>query len=415
MTLLRIAWRNLGRSRKRSLLALGAIALAQATLVFVNGFMAGSYDQMLQTVTGPLVGHVQLHHPQWREEHAVDLTVDGINAGTAQLQALPGVISVAPRIYAAVLAASGERHQQPVDAEPAMLLGVDCAEESMAGGLLASLPSAAHPQDDDVAVGRVLAHRLHLRVGQQLALIGQDADGFPANDLFRVGAIIDSPVDLVQTRGVLLPLARAAALLALPDRAHEIVVRGARVEEAEELARVIAALPAAADLEVLSWRQAAPEFSRMFQMKDIFDLIFLAIVFVAAAAGITNTAMMSTFERQREFGMLLAIGLRPRGVVQMVLLESLLLGVIGVAFGSLLGTALVLLTAHTGIDFAALAGSKATDIAFGGVRISYVVHPRFEFRHILFGCIAVTLTSALASTWPAMLAARLQPAQAIRP
>ncbi|OQX19605.1 MAG: hypothetical protein BWK76_04110 [Desulfobulbaceae bacterium A2] len=415
MTTWRIAWRNLGRNRKRTLLALGAIALAQTTLVFVNGFMAGSYDQMLQTITGPLIGHVQVHHPQWREEHALEQSIDGWDKLRAQLTALPGVASAAPRVYAPVLAASGEQRAQPADAEAAMILGLDPVAESAPGGILALLPAAALPQGDTVALGRILANRLHVDAGQRLALIGQDRDGFPINDLFVVGAILDSPVDLVQSRGVLLAIDRAAAFLALPDQTHEIVIRGNAIGEAEALARRVAGMPALAGMEVLSWRQAAPEFSRMIEMKDLFDLIFLLIVFVAAAAGIANTAMMSTFERTREFGMLLAIGMRPGRVVRLVLSESLLLGLLGVCLGSLLGSALVWATARTGIDYAALAGAEATDMAYGGLRISYTVHPRFEARHVLFGCLAVTLTSVLAAAWPALLAARLEPARAMRP
>jgi ABC-type lipoprotein release transport system permease subunit len=125
--------------------------------------------------------------------------------------------------------------------------------------------------------------------------------------------------------------------------------------------------------------------------------------------------MMSTFERTREFGMLLAIGLRPARVVRMVLIESVLLGLMGVVIGSLAGTGLVLLTARTGINYAALAGMESADIAFGGMSISYIIYPRFELRHVLFGFIAVTITSILASTWPATLAARLEPAKAMRP
>jgi ABC-type lipoprotein release transport system permease subunit len=415
MTTLRIAWRNLGRNRKRSILAVGAIALAQTTLVFLNGFMAGSYDQMLQTITGPLIGHVQVHHGQWREERAVDLYIDRLDAVRAQMAGLPEVESISPRIYSAVLAASGEKLDEPADAEPGMIVGIDASTESTRGGLLESLPARAHPHGSTVAVGRVLANRLRVSEGQQLALIGQDVEGFPASDLFTIGAIIESQVDVVKTRGVVMAMETAAEFLVMPNQAHEIVIRGSNIGRADGLAREVAALPAVSGLEVLSWREAMPEFSRMIDMKDWFDLIYLAIVFVAAAAGIANTSMMSTFERTREFGMLLAIGLRPARVVRMVLIESVLLGLMGVVIGSLAGTGLVLLTAHTGINYAALAGMESADMAFGGMSFSYVIYPRFELRHILLGFIAVTLTSALAATWPATLAARLEPAKAMRP
>lgn len=415
MTIYRIARRNLGRNRKRTLLGIGAIALAQATLIFVTGFIAGSRYQMLQTITGPMIGHAQVHHPKWREERAVDLYIDGIDSVRSQTAALPEVESVSPRLYSAVLAASGEKGDQPANAEPAMIVGIDPSSEATGGGLLESLPAPARPHDKSVAVGRILANRLHVLEGQQLAIIGQDVDGFPQSDLFTIGAVIDSPVDLVKTRGIVMSLETAGEFLSMRNQAHEVVIRGTNLKRAESLAREVSVLPAVTGMEILSWREAVPDFSRMLEMQSRFDLIFLAIVFIAAASGIANTSMMSTFERTREFGMQLAIGLRPSLVVRMVLVESVLLGLIGVVVGSITGLGLVMLTAHTGIDYARLAGVKASEVAYAGVSISYTIYPRLELRPVLLGFFAVTFTSALASIWPAMSAARLEPAKAMRP
>jgi len=410
----RIAWRNLGRNKRRTLLAVGAIALGQLTLVFVNGMMAGSFHDMLETITGPLVGHVQIHHPEWREERAVDLYVDNLAQAMSELEALPEVESVSPRIYAPALVASGEPGEEPADAEPAMLLGVDVDNESHKGGVLASLDAAELPGERAVVVGKVLANRLDLKAGQHLAVIGQDADGFPASDLFTIQAIIESNVDIVKTMGVVMSFADAGRFLAMPDQAHEIIVQGGDYREAQALAGRVSALPAFGQLEVLSWREAAPELVRMIDIKGWMDVIFLAILFVAAAAGIANTAMMSTFERTHEFGMLLAVGTRPGRVVGMVLIESVILGLVGVTVGSILGSAIVLITSQTGINYAALGGISAEDIGYAGVSFSYTIFPRLELRHIVYGLCAVTLTSLLASLWPASLAARLEPAEAMR-
>jgi hypothetical protein len=166
--------------------------------------------------------------------------------------------------------------------------------------------------------------------GQQLALIGQDVDGFPASDLFTIGAIIESPVDLVKTRGVVMSIETASEFLAMPDQAHEIVIRGSSVEQADRLAREVAALPAVSEMEVLSWREAAPEFGRMIDMKDWFDLIFLAIVFVAAASGIANTSSDVHVRANARVRDAAGHRLAACRVVRMVLLESVLLGLMGV-------------------------------------------------------------------------------------
>lgn len=410
----RIAWRNLGRNPKRTLLAGGAIALGQFALILVNSLMGGFYQDMLQTVTGPMLGHVQIRHPDWREERAVDLCVDNLAAVREAIAALPAVDSVSPRLYAAVLAASGEKTAAPADAEPGMVVGVDPGVEGSRGGLLEHVLPADRPGPREVAVGRILANRLGIAPGQLLAVIGQDADGFPASDLFTVRAVTDSNVDLVRSMGIVMSLADAGEFLALPDQAHELVVRGHDFGAAKDLAATLAAMPELAGAEVLSWQEAAPQIVRLIAVKGWFDLVFLTIVFVAAAAGIANTSMMSAFERTHEFGMLLAVGARPRRLVRMVLIESVLLGLAGVAVGSALGALAVAITGQTGLNYAALGGHDAEAIAFKGISISFVVYPRLELRYVVHGVLAVTLTSLLASLWPASLAARLEPMEAMR-
>lgn len=411
---LRIAWRNLGRNRRRSLLVMGAIALGQFTLVFVNGLMAGSFRQMLETVTGPMVGHVQVHQEDWRRERAVDLYVDHFSRIRGEIETVPEVRRVAGRIYAPALAAPGEEGSQPATAEPAMLVGVEAKAESAKGGLLESLDERDLPSGQSVVLGDVMANRVNVKPGGLIAIIGQDADGFPATELFRVAALVHTTVDVVNTRGVVVGLKEAQQFLAMSDEVHEIIVHGNDYQKADELAASIAALPDLAGDEVLTWRQVVPEIVRMIDMKWWIDLLFVGVVFLAAAAGIANTATMSTFERTHEFGMLLAVGARPGRIVSMVLIESVLLGLTGVVIGSILGSAVVLITSQTGIDYAALAGVEAEDISFGGASISYVIYPYFELRHILFGLGAVTVTSLLAAVWPALLAARLQPVEAMR-
>jgi putative ABC transport system permease protein len=414
LTTLRIAWRNLGRNRKRTVLAVAAIALGQFTLVAVNGMMAGMFEDLLRTITGPLMGHVQIYEKDWRDKQAIDLYVDNLHEVRARIEAIPGVKSVSPRIYAPVLAAQGEQSDKPVDAEAAMVVGLDAAVESRHGGILEGLTSDRLPGGKGVVVGKVLARRLGLRVGQQIAVIGQDADEVPVDDLFTVKAIVSGKTDVVNRLGIIMALDDAGRFLSMPDQAHEILVQGDDYRRAAELAKRIAAIPELHGATVLTWRQAAPELVSLLDMKNWSDGVFLVIVFLAAAAGIANTMMMATFERRRELGMLLALGARPRRVVRLVLLESIVLGLVGVAIGSVVGTVLVLITSHTGIDYGALSGLRDQEIAYRGLNFSYIIYPKFELRQIVYGVVAVTATAVLAALWPAMIAARLEPVEATR-
>ncbi len=414
LSTLRISWRNLSRSRKRTALAMAAIALGQFTLVFVNCMMGGMYADMLDTITGPLVGHVQVHHPEWREERALDLTIDEVSSVCAEVGRLKGVSRVSPRIYAPALAAPGAKSESPATAEPAMLVGVDVAIESERNGLLGELAPEDRPSGREVVLGRVLARRLKLGPGDSLAVIGTDADGFPASGLFKVRAVMRSSASVVNRLGIVADLAVAQGFVELDDAAHELIIIGDDPHAAEALAERVRATGAVSGMETLSWMKAVPMFQTFFDMKGWIDLIFVAILFVAAAAGIVNTMMMSTFERTHEFGMLLSLGATPWRIIRMILYESVMLGLAGVAIGSALGTAAVLVTGHYGIDYGALSGMTDQEFSFQGLSMSSVMYPMFELKQVLLGVYAVTVTAVLAAVWPALIITRLEPAEAIR-
>jgi ABC-type lipoprotein release transport system permease subunit len=410
---LQIAWRNLGRNKLRTSLVVAAIALGQFVVILVSGLMAGVWEEMQKTITGPLVGHVQIHHPEWREERAIDLYVDNLSDVVAGLESLPDVTSVSPRIYTPVLAASGEESSEPADADIAMIVGVDVSVASQHGNLLESLSEDQLPKGREVVVGQVLAKTLGLEAGQSIAVIGQDADEFPVSDLFDVKAIVSVGVDVVNRLGIVMPLDEAQSFLALQDQAHEIIIHGQDHHAADDLA--IEARTLGKGMEVQSWREAMPEMARIMDMVGYFDFVFLGLLFVAAAAGIANTTMMSTFERTHEFGMLLALGTRPNRIIHMILLEAVILGLIGVAIGAFFGSIVVLITSQTGIDYGALSGGgEGESMAFQGVNLSFFIYPIFKFQQIIYGAIAVTITCVLAAAWPAAVASRLEPAEAMR-
>ena len=398
----RIAWRNLWRNPGRTALCAGAIAIAQLTLVFTGAFFNAWFDGMRASVTGPMLGAVQVHAPGWREDHAIDRALADSDALATRVAALPGVASVSARLYAPVLVASGD------EAKAALLVGVDAGTEGD-GGLLAATP--ARPGERTVVIGRGLADRLHVVEGSELALVGQGADGSVANDLFHVGGVMRSAVQEIERNGIVMSLADARDFLVLPGQAHELVVRARPGADDRVLAASIAALPPLAGDEVLSWRQLAPILDRLLEMVGWATAVSILLVFSASAAGIANTMMMSVFERRRETGMLLALGCGPGRVIAMLATEALALGAIGVVAGSVAGIALSLWARAKGIDLLALAGGN---VGFEGLNFMGVVRPRLAGGDVLRGAAGVMITTMIAMLWPALSAARMQPAEGLR-
>jgi ABC-type lipoprotein release transport system permease subunit len=198
------------------------------------------------------------------------------------------------------------------------------------------------------------------------------------------------------------------------DEAHELVVYARDPERAAPLAARLKSAPALAGLEVVDWRTAAPGMNDLIQLVQVMWIFVLLLVFVAASAGVANTALMSTFERTHEFGMLLALGTSPARIVAMTLAESLALGATGALLGTALGSAIVGWAHHTGVDFAKLTGGGPSSVAAFGLNFTLVIHPRLASIDIIRAVLAVMVTAIVASAWPALRAARLQPARALR-
>ncbi len=406
---LRIAWRNLGRNRKRSSLALAAIALGQFIFLAVAALMHGYLDEFHASITGPMIGHAQVHAPGWLDDRSMDLTIDSVGDVLDAVRADPAVEHVSARIYAPVLTALTE------EGFMSFVVGVDPASESHDAGLLPGLEAAGLMGEGRVLAGSGFARRYDIEPGAELALVGQDIDGSIASGLFTVTEIVSSPVDIVNNLGIVMTLDDAGELLAMYDQAHEMVIHTRDLDTVGETVARLSALPALVDLEVLSWREIVPQMVAMFEIVDVMLLVVLMIVFVAAAAGIANTMLMSTFERKHEFGMLLSLGCGPGRLAKMITVEAIILGLLGVAIGTALGFGLLLITQQTGLDYAALGGaSDSYEASYKGLHLSSLVYPSLYVSDVLAGMLAVFLTALLSVVWPIMRIARMEPMEAMR-
>jgi len=401
-----IAWRNLWRNPRRTGLALAAIGLSVMLVLIYDGVLRWEAGWMVDTITGPMVGHVQAHAPEWRRTRAMDRTLRGVSGTLAAVRADPAVAGVDARIYAPALAALGE------EGFGVVVIGVDVVEASRPSRLLQGV--TAPPRDGEVLVGSLLAAQMGVKRGDRVAVVGQAVDGSLANDLFAVAGLVQTSVDMVNRQALIMPIRAAQQLFAMPDEAHELVIYARDPGQPKALADRMSQLAPLAKEEVLDWQRAEPGLTELVRLVEIMWVFVLLLVFVAAAAGVANTSLMSTFERTHEFGMLLALGTAPSRIVVMIALESLALGAAGALLGTAAGGALVAWAYRSGVDFATLTGGGPTNLSAFGMNFSMVIHPWLAPIDIVRVVVAVIVTSLVASIWPAVRAARLQPAHALR-
>lgn len=404
---IQIAWRNLGRNKKRTALAFLAITVAQFAFLATDGLMRGYSDNIRLAITGPMVGHVQAHDPNWRQERALDLTIDDVDNIVSEVQSDPDVGNVSARIYAPVLVAPKQ------DAFIAIVIGLSIDAESSPYGILSGLKQSV--EKGKVLIGYRLAKKINAEPGQEIAVVGQAADGSLANDLYIVQDIIRCPADIVNQSGIVMSLQDAQQLFVMPNQANEIVIRAKTSGKSREISNRLSQKPLFANIEVLTWQEIVPELVLILKMSDYVGYFALIIVFIAAVAGIANTLMMSTFERMHEFGMLIALGTRPMRIVRMIICEAIFIGIIGVAIGTVLGYGFVIGTAEQGIDMASWGGEgQVEEMAYQGLNLPLHIHPRLEPIDTLIGLVAVIVTSLVASVWPAWITGRLEPIEAMR-
>ena len=398
-----IAYRDLGRNRRRSLFTLLAVALGLALLIFINGLIAGVMGDAVENNIRLRTGHVQLRAPSYEEEKLSlqwqDLIENGADLA-AQAQTLPQVASAAPVLWAAGIINTAD------DTANLQVYGIDVASDFYApvrNGMVAGEFLTADDRSG-LLLGKRLAESLGLQVGSNASLTVIDADGQPQEQIYTVRGLFSSGAVSYDESAVFLPLAKAQAVTNTGDRVSAVTVL---LHDADDAEAVAAAL-AAPNVQALTWRELNENFLRTMDTAMSFYTIMDFIIMLVVAVVIANTLLMAVFERVREMGILAALGMKGRQIMQMFLLEAATLGLLGILVGVVLGTAIVIYMSTHGIYIGEEMAGSVENIALGATMYTRLV------PSTVAGLSAATLViTLLASLYPAWFAARLEPVEAL--
>jgi ABC-type lipoprotein release transport system permease subunit len=406
--LFNVAWRNLWRHSRRTLITAAAMGVGVAMCMAAIALTDGMYVQMFDVMVTDSLGHVQVHHPDYPAKRRQHDTIDQGNELVEAADAIEGVHGVTPRLFTFALVGSED------ESTGAQMLGVSPEREANLTGIDDKLEQGTWLTPDgtlQAVLGVDLARDLNLGVGDELIVVGQDAYGGMASDLYQITGIARTGMTALDRGGVWVRLTDLQAMLSLEGKVHEILIVGADHEDADDLSASVSALPSAKDALVRTWSEASPQTAQMMGLQDVSAFIMLGIVLSVASLGVLNTMLMSVFERMREFGVLRALGMNPGRLMSLVVLESLLLASVAIAMGLVMGGALDAYLVHYGLDFSVAEGKGLT---YAGVTLDPVIKGAIRPFGIVVTVVAVFAVTLVAAIWPGLRAARLEPVEAMR-
>jgi putative ABC transport system permease protein len=399
----RIAFRNLFRQKRRSALTLLTMAGGFVLCAVSIGVADGTYSGLIDMFTRDRVGHIQIHRTGYLDKASLYNTLTNTGALGATLSAQPDVVAWAPRVRSAALSTLANK------TSGAQLIGISPALEPQTTRIKHKVSAGRFLSDaplNEVMLGSGLARILKAGLNDEIVLITQAADGAIANDLFRVVGLAGKPDDPSERMTCYMHISTAQQFLALDGRVHEIAIVLTDQSLAQSTAQRIQTVLNDTTIDVAPWQTVERQFYQAMKTDLEGMNISLSIIMVIVGIGVLNTVLMTILERTREFGVLRALGTRPREVIKLILFETAFLSILSIILGtalSLLGNGLL---AQYGITY-------PEPIEYGGMVFDRMI-AKNTFQTIWVPSVLTLGTAVVVSIFPALHAARITPTRAMR-
>ena len=402
MKTIEVSWRNLWRNRTRTNVTITAVALCIAILIIFQSMIVGLIEKAVFNTTNLVIGEVQIHANGYLNDKS--LYKDLKNTEKIKSIAKKNNIGLVERSYGFGLISSGTKSAGTqfwgVNPE-SELMHFDFAKHINQGTFLNSSSS------NKIVLGNKLALSLAAEVGTELVVFVQGADGSLGNDLFYVSGILKNIADNIDRSAAIILENDFNILFSSNNMIHEIALNSKGNFEAEEIQNLMSA--EIKDVEIDTWKQLMPTIALMTEKMSVFMRTLFSLIFtIAAGLGVMNTMIMSTYDRMKEFGIIRAIGATPWRIIKQVSLESFILTFVASIIGTVVGLSAALYFQKYGFDV-----SGQGNLSFGGVVMDPIWKASVSLGIILLPIGLMMLTSILSSLYPASIAARIKPVEAI--
>ena len=402
---LMMAWRNIWRNPRRTLVILTAVVIGVWSMVFLAALMRGNLAGMVRNGIKTLTGHVQIHRAGYPDDPSVVHRIEDPAPLLETLSAeLPRGSRWATRVRVNAVA-DNARHSSGVT-----LVGIDPAPEAELSFIGSAVRRGRYLQADDphaILVGAALAEQFETRLGHKLILMSQSRDGQVASRAFRIRGIFNAELEATEKNLVFVTRRAAQQMLGMGAAVSEIAVLLPQDDLARPVAAELRERFSGRDLVVRSWQEILPLLKAYLGMYDQFILIWFLVMFVAMGFGILNTTLMAVFERMREFGLLKSLGMGPGRIVRGILSENFFILAGGLAIGNILGLASIWALSFHGLDLSGLAQGAE----YAGM--PRVIYPELMWRDLVSANLLVLVLGLTICLYPAFKAARCTPVQAM--
>jgi len=402
---LKLAWRNIWRHRRRTVIIVLAMGLSLALMMFYDGLMDGFNNAIAGNAVRVLGGNIQVHADGYREKvdsnPLLPLTDDSAVVKAALAQ--PNVIAASRRIQTGGLISNRE------GAFPMNIIGIDPEAEAPVSLIAEHIVDGRYVEatdEDTILIGKGLADALSLKIGDRITMVGSDIHKQNRQRTMTVIGIYDIGIPSMEKGTAYISLTEAQNLFNLRGQSTEVQITLKRVgTESAVVAALTTLLPG---YEVETWANNYPELGNAVGRKNIVMDIFSVIIVMIAGIGILNLLMMAIYERTREIGLLGAMGLKPRQIATTFILEGALIGFVGVIAGIAMGLITNLSLMQVGMDYSQFAG--ITDYM---ALISGRIYPTLGVSRLLMRASIIFVIAALAALVPAIIASRREPSEAL--
>jgi ABC-type lipoprotein release transport system permease subunit len=400
--IIRLAWRNLWRNYRRTSIMLAAVVVGVWAMIFMTALMRGMVDDMVKDGITVLPGHVQIHHSAYRDDPTISNVIAPPDGELLEVLGRPEVVAWATRVKVPAVISS-ER-----DTRGVTLVGIEPEREREISFVANDVTEGRYLESRDdrgLVVGRKLVENLETGLGKRVVIMSQDQENEIADRGFRIVGIFESKLVQYEEGYVFAGEATIQDLLGVGDAVSEVAILGSDYRDVEGLHRMVedAAGP---NVDVSPWYELDSYLGSMLAVMDGFVFVWIVVVFLALSFGLVNTLVMAVFERVREIGLMLALGMTPRNILSQIVSEAILLLVIGLAIGNLAAWASIE-PLKDGIDVSIVGEGMEY---FGAASMLY---PALYLKDVVLANVVVIVLGFLASLSPAWRASRYDPIRAI--